>query len=240
MLPKKTHRHVKDPSLSGRFVADYMAASDRRRRSILRACKFPPIARALQHEQAITAISQFFVAGGHVDALTARATALRSQMADDDFGQHVLDVNADYLDRFAATHPSLVLPNGEIIAPGPKMVTHVSGVKVSQRLAFRMRRPLKNNKAKLGGAMLRYAKGSTLDPEVAKWQSAFLCGLLRMAAINDNEEIESKMCITIDGHAGIAHAGPGDSIKRFNNIVAALTTISEQWVNIPPPAKAIL
>lgn len=238
MMPK-THRQVKSPSITGRFLADYMAASDTRRRSILRGCKYPPIARVVQHDHAKTAISHFFVSASHPDALTSRADALRSQMADDDFGRDVLDFNADYLDCFAKSHPNIELPKGDILAPGPTMVTHLSGVKVTLELAFRMRRPLKDNKAKTGAGMLRYAKNKPLDLEVAKWQSSLLHGVLATDPINDNELVEPKMCLTIDAQAGVAHAAPGDTMTRFKNMRAALTTITELWPNIPEPANAI-
>ena len=239
MIPKKTHRQVKNPSITGRFLADYMAASDIRRRSILRGSKYPPIARVLQHDHAKTAISHFFVTGGKTNALKGRADALRSQMADDDFGRDLLDFNADYIERFADRHPNLELPKGEILAPGPTMVTSLSGVKVTLELAFRMRRPLKDNKAKIGGAMLRYAKNKPLDLEVAKWQSPLLHGILAADAINDNEFVDPKMCLTIDAQVGVAHVAPGDSPTRFKNMHAALTTIGELWANIPEPSGAV-
>jgi hypothetical protein len=53
----KTHIEVPDAEISVRYLADYMAGSERKRRSIIDTCKYRPIARVLQHKEATLAIS---------------------------------------------------------------------------------------------------------------------------------------------------------------------------------------
>jgi hypothetical protein len=36
---KKTHTEIKKPSINVRFLADYMAASEQSKRTVLRGCK---------------------------------------------------------------------------------------------------------------------------------------------------------------------------------------------------------
>ena len=51
-MPDKTHREVKDPRITFRFLADYMAASSTSQRTILKGCNILPIARLVQHNEA--------------------------------------------------------------------------------------------------------------------------------------------------------------------------------------------
>ena len=52
MSDKQTHRLVKNPQISARHLADYMAATDIRKRSILVGCKYQTLARVVQHNEA--------------------------------------------------------------------------------------------------------------------------------------------------------------------------------------------
>lgn len=63
MSPDKTHREVKNPQISGRFLSDYMAASETRQRTIVRDCKYQPIGRVVQHNEAKASIGIFLRSG---------------------------------------------------------------------------------------------------------------------------------------------------------------------------------
>jgi hypothetical protein len=54
---QKTHQEVPNPEITVRYLADFMGASERRRRSIVEGCKYRPIARLVQHREATVAIS---------------------------------------------------------------------------------------------------------------------------------------------------------------------------------------
>jgi len=116
MTQKKTHAEVKTPKISSRYLADYMAASDRKRRSVMKACKYPPIARLLQHSEAKASITNF-VREGNPDTtiLANKAQQLRDRLADDGFDRQLYDVNADYIDRFALKFCEMNLPNAEAL-----------------------------------------------------------------------------------------------------------------------------
>jgi hypothetical protein len=121
MVDQKTHREVKQPQISVRHLADYMAASEQARRTIVRASKYQPIVRLVQHDEAKQAVGKFIRSGtSDVAALKAAAQRLRDRMADSDFDRDVLDHNADYIDRFAGVASKLELPKAEILAAGPK------------------------------------------------------------------------------------------------------------------------
>lgn len=235
----KTHRLQASPKMQARMVAEYMAASGQVRRTIVQKCKFRPIARIVQHQEAKMAISRFLRGGSEdIGSLLAAAESLRNRMYDDDFEGETLAVNADYLDRFAETAKFLSMPKADVLAAGKTPPITLAGVEVSVDFAFRLQRTTRTNEIRIGAGSLRYAKGKPLSPEQAAWQSALTLGYLRET--QDEKLVpEGKLCLTIDGWTGTAHPSPGDAVRRFKNIEAELQAIAERWDNIKPPPNAV-
>jgi len=241
MLQEKTHRLVKNPQISARYLADYMAGSERARRTIVQGCKYQPTARVIQHNEAKTIVSKFIRDGeGDVWALAMRAKSIRDRLADTDFERDLYDHNADYIDRFSNVYGSISWPGAEITAPGNVAPLLLSGVKVTFELHFGLRRITKTNKVRVGVGMLRYAKGKPLPEATAEWQSALLYGYLTESGVEEGADPEHKLCVTLDAYAGKAHPAPGDAMSRFHNMEAACATIAERWPNVAAPAKAVL
>ncbi|WP_120014066.1 hypothetical protein [Mesorhizobium waimense] len=239
---KKTHRLIKTPQFSSRYLADYMAATEFGKRNILTASKYQAIARVVQHDEATQTISKFFRSENPtIEHLTVAAKKLRDRMADLDFDRDLFDHNADYLDRFAKVVHLVELPtDADILAPGQSPKIEIGGVKVGTDLQFRLRRITKTNKIKIGAAVFRYSKGKALKPEIGAWQSAFLLAYLRETALEVGAEPEAKLCLTLDMYSGQAYPAPTGSVSRYKNMQAACVAISERWDNIKPPANAIL
>jgi hypothetical protein len=237
---QKTHREVKFPQISARYLADYMAASERARRTIVRNCKYQPIARVVQHDEAKLAVAKHIREGkSDVGGLIAQAQTLRERMADSNFDRDLLDHNADYISRFAEVYSDLALPEADRMVPGKVVPITRHGVKITTEIHLRLRRLTKTNKVRVGAAMLRYAKGRALSQTVAEWQAAFLYGYLGFVGVEDGAEVEHKLCLTIDAYSGDIHAAPTNSASRFQNMEAACATIAERWPNIAPPPGAI-
>ena len=241
MSDKPTHRLVRRPKMTGRYVADYMAGSERARRTIVRDCKYRPIARLIQHERAKSAISGFILEGGaDCGRLTQRAISLRSAIADTDHDRQVLDNNADYIDAFVAAFPVMNLPIADLVPLTGEALFSLSGVEVNNDARFGLQRITRTNRVKTGLATLRYAKGKPLPAEVGLWQSALLYGYQLQIDERESAEPETALCITIDAFTGSVHTAPSDALSRFRNIEAALISIAERWNSIAPPNGAII
>ena len=237
---KKTHRMVNNPQISGRYLADYMAASDVKRRSIIAGCKYQPVARVVQHNEAKLHVGRFLRGeiSSHIDLLS-EAQRLRARLVDESFEQDVVDHNADYIERFAEIAGALKLPEAERLAPGACPSIEIQGVKVTAELAVRFRRATATNDLKLGGAMLRYSKGRELKGDIAEWQAAFIFLYLRSASELHAGEADPKLCFAIDAYSGAVTAAPGNTSTRIKNMEAACAGIAERWENIPPPPNAV-
>lgn len=241
MPEDKTHREAKHPQISARYLADYMAASETKRRTIVRGCKFIAIARVVQHDEAKAIVSKFIrERNPEPDTLRVDADRLRNRLTDSEFERDLYDHNADYIDRFAQVSSLLTLPAAELLMPGKSPQIVLNGVKVTSEIHFRLRRVTRTNKVRVGAAMLRYAKRKPLPLSVAEWQSAFLYGLLADIGVEDGAEPERQLCLTVDAYSGTAYPAPTDSSRRYQNMAAACASIGERWPNIEPPPNARL
>ena len=239
MPGEKTHREVKNPEISARYLADYMASSQKAGRSLIRNCRYKSIARVIQHNSAKAAVSRFLRgAQGSLAKLAGTAETLRNRMADSNFERDLLDHNADYIERFAKVSPNVALPDAEIFSPGKHSPIKLGGVKVSVEVFYRFRRLTKTNKIRIGIGALRYSKGKPLPTTVGEWQSAFLFGYLNDTNAEEEAEPEHKLCVTVDAYSGKVYSAPSNSIRRYQNMEAACESIAERWPNIQPPPEA--
>jgi hypothetical protein len=245
LSPAKIHREIPKPEISIRYLADYLAAvgrsGHRSSRRIIEGCKYRPIGRIVQHNEAQVTLSKFICSATMaVGSLSATAAKIRGRLASDDFERQLWDHNADYIDRFAAIWAKIELPEATICQPGPRLELMVSGCKLTAHLHFRLQRLTKTNKVRIGGGALRYAKGKALPAPVGVWQSAILLGMLAKTNANEDAEPEGKLCITIDAYTGGRHLAPTNAVTRFKEAEAACTTIAQLWPTIKPPDGAVL
>jgi hypothetical protein len=241
MSERKTHQYVPCPRIGARYLADYMAASERAKRRIISDSKFRPIARVIQHSEAISTVSLCIHNRSYDLAwLHTKAAELRNRLADDDFERDMFDHNAAYIEQFAAVVPSSKFPrNAQMLPPGPSVSIDVFGVLVTLGLHLRLARTTKTNKAEEGAAAFRYAKGKPLSAEAAAYQSSFMLCYLRDISIEKTVIPNAKLCLTIDAYTGVCHPAPSNAHSRYQNMQAACQSISERWPNVEPPPGAI-
>src|SRR3546814_15787714 len=98
----------------------------------------------------------------------AVAQELRDRLADSDYERTLYDANADYLDRLAAVHNKIVLPEAELLPPGKTPHLTLNGVKVTIELCFRLQRVTRTNKLRNDAATLRYSKGRSEERRVGQ------------------------------------------------------------------------
>ena len=239
---KKTHREVKAPQISIPQLADYMAASEQRQRTIAQDCKYRSTARVVQHADArIVVTNHILSGGGGTDDLQAKADAIRNKLSDSDFEADINDHSADYIERFAKVFPNVELPaSAKLSAPEIFAPLTLNGVKVTFRPQIILGRITKTNTVKSGAIMLRYAKGKPLKPDVADYQSAGIFGYMTTLNTSNAAEAERALCVTLDAYMGVCHPAPGNAVYLFKEMSAACATIGEWWPGIKPPKNAIL
>jgi hypothetical protein len=240
VVTQRTHVKVAEPEISVRYLADYMAASERKKRTIVAGCKYRPVARLVQHQEARLTISAALRKGvATAEALKERAKSIRAKLATDDFDALTNEINADYVEQFSQVVASMDLPKAEIFPGKIFPVLKINGVKLAFTPNLVFRRLTKTNKVRCGALMLRYAKGKPLDPEIGAYQSSAIFGLLGEHTDEEGSEPEKSLCLTLDAMTGKLYAAPGAAVSNFANMKAACQSIAERWPNIPSPEGAI-
>ena len=248
MTTERTHLHHPRPHMAARALADYMAASEVSKRTVVRNSKYEPGLHVPHHDEARAVVAKF-IADRDTDLswLAEEAQRIRDHAASEPegFERDLAERNAAYIERFAKVWPGVALPKGaEILPAGEAPPLALNGVEVTVELHFRLRRAApRTNKLRTGAGTLRYSKNRPLPRAVGEWQAAFLLGYLRAlggAAAPDGEEPDGKLCLVLDAQSGTLHAAPGDAVRRFGQMAAACAPIAERWPNIAPPAGAAL
>lgn len=118
-MEKKTHRAVVKPEIPVQYLADYMAASDQARRSIVQKSKYKSLARLFQHQIARKTISDHILDGNPLPGdLHDKAEDVRNLLADTEFDGLLHGYNADFVDAFASVSVQFDFSGFEIVAPG--------------------------------------------------------------------------------------------------------------------------
>lgn len=242
MTDEKTHSLREKPGMSASKLADYMAASEQARRSILRGCKYRPIARIVQHQAAKESIADSLSSGEFEQGtLEAKMEILRNGLQGSDFDNEVAEHNADYIERFLETMPKLPTRAKEVSKAGKMPALDLEGFSLSFYPDLILKRTNQRNVPKKGVVFFRYGKNRPISDEVGCWQSAISFGYLDTKLKQGLAEIdpEKEMCATLDIWSGKCHLAPGNAIYRFNEVKAACAGIVERWNMIAPPEGAI-
>ncbi|APX90050.1 hypothetical protein BV394_10260 [Brevirhabdus pacifica] len=233
---------VKTPKVNSRYLSDYMVASERRQRTIIRDCKYRKIARAIQHDRAKAYVANALRSGTlSPDALKGEGERLHEMMSDTNFERDTLDVNGDFLIAYGAVFNMDTFPNtAEVVDAPTGFRTNINGVEVNPDIRFGVQRVMKTNRLRTGLGTIRYAKNTPLDEETGAYQSSLLLGVRKMLDVQDETAPEEKLCVTLDCATATFIPAPTDATRRFQNMEAACATIAERWDNIEPPEGAVI
>lgn len=242
MTESPTHRLVKTPKINSRYLSDYMVASERVRRTIIRDCKYRKIARAIQHDRAKAFITNSLRSGSLTpDALKDEGQRLHDMMSDTDFERDTLDINGDFLIAYGDVFSMETFPKTAELSDAPtEFRVNINGVDVNPDIRFGVQRITRTNRLRTGLGTIRYAKNKPLDEETGAYQSSVLFGCRKMIDAHDETAPEEKLCLTLDCATGKFIPAPSDATRRFQNMEAACATIAERWDNIEPPEGAII
>ncbi|OYX96772.1 MAG: hypothetical protein B7X90_08670 [Novosphingobium sp. 17-62-19] len=243
MIQEKTHNVRQNPGMSANRLADYMAASEQTRRSILKSCKYMSRARVIQHNDAKESIARYVSSPDSTVAdLEARMEILRNGLQGSDFDNEVAEHNADYIERFLENPPALPARVQEVSLAGKMPSLDINGFHLTFSPNLILRRVNMRNTPKIGVAFFRYAKNKVLSGDVADWQGAISFGYLDTKVKQGAGDVdpEKEMCVAIDMWTGKVHTAPSNAVYRFNEIKAACAGIVERWGQIQPPDGAVL
>ncbi len=230
-----THRLQANPRIRAQDFAEYMAASDVAKRSLIRRCKFRPLAPMLQHREAKSSIARWMREGsGDLAALATEAARIRRKLADTAFEADTNEHNAAYIEAFMAVCESLEIPACQMTPPMGKMQFGIEGLTVGYSPDLLLTATNRQNVAKAGALFLLYQKGKAAVEEPSLYLNSLSFAYLSGSAIVEYAETDKKLCVSVCSHSGVVRCAPGNAATRFKNMQAAAETIVEQWDAIKP------
>ena len=242
-----THTVLDTPRISARRLAEYMAASPIRQRTLIRDTKYRSVDPEISYDPGFQILGDMLAEGPLVtSALRDAAEDFHDRMDVRGIRERIAyDLIGDMFEWLAEERPDFGIPDVERFddsrAWGRGGEFEVEGVVIDPEVYFRLRKA-KRNAAAVGCVTLRYSKSGPTDETVAEWQSALLYGYLLDTV--DEEETglrpDPDLCIVLDLRTGIAHPAPGRAKTLFKQMQAACATIAERWPNIAPPDRAVV
>ena len=245
-----THIELTQPRLTNRRLAEYMAASPIRKRTLIRNTKYRKADPEVSYAEGFAVIGDMLADGDLVTTrLSDAAEDFHDRMdVDGYFDRLRIDLTGDMFDWLADHRTPLKLPDADRFDDsrtwGRGGSWSVEGVTLDPEIYLRLSR-LRRGFKTVGAATLRYSKSGALKPAksdigVADWQSALIHGYLTDTITDDTLRPDPALCLTLDLRAGHAHPAPGNSVTLMQHIAATCASISERWPNIPPPDNAII
>lgn len=236
---KKTHRLVASPEITLPKLAEYMAASDQARRTILRNCKYASIARYMQHKIAKKTLASHIEEGNPLPGdLSDKAEQIRHMLADTDFEQQTFDQNADYVDAFGKASHSFDLSGITLNATEQTFDKGFNGTLVKSRPDLLTSRTTQANTQKIGGGMFRFSKSGAVSADVAEFQAAFMFGYFGEHPFIEEAKPEAALSFVLCANSGSTYTTPNKPIYKYNEMKAVCSDIAEKWDNVEPPSGA--
>ena len=237
----KTHKVVKNPTVPVQYLADYMAASNQSRRSIVQRCRYKSLARTFQHQLARKTITDHLLDGNPLPGdLGEKAREIGERLADSDFDATLHQHNSDFVQAFADHSEAFDFSNFQLAAPAQLEQPVFNGTQVRFAPSLLTHRTTKANTQKIGGIMYRYAKGKPVSDAVAGWQCSFMYGYFADHPFIEEAKPEAQLCVVLCAVSGTSHTTPKKPIYNYNEMKAVCGDISERWENVPPPPGAVI
>ncbi len=237
---KKTHRLVPSPEIMLPKLAEYMAASNQARRTIVRGCKYVSLARYFQHTIAKKTLSDHLEDGNPLPGdLPEKAEQIRNMLADSEFDQRIFDQNADFVLAFSDASDSFDLSGFTLTSSSESFDQSFNGTKVKFRPDMLTSRTTKANTQKIGGLMFRYSKSGAVSDEVAGYQTAFMYGYFGERPFIEEAKPEGALTLVLCANSGKTHPSPSKPIYTYNEMKAVCGDIAEKWENVDPPSGAV-
>ena len=238
---KKTHVERKQPQISLARLADYAAASEQAKRGIAVTCKYQPIARLIQYNDAKPIISNYIRSENRkVEDLKEKLAVLKNKICDDDFSKEVNGHNCDCIEKFISLADAFNFKDYSYTRPMKLPKIELNGMPISVSPNVLVSRTNRQNKVMIGAIMLRYSKGRPLNEKIGSNQSAFMYEYFRQPTFHEYGTSEKRLCITLDTQSAIAYEAPSNATYLYKEMAASCASLVERWPNIKPPKGAIL
>lgn len=224
------------PRFSLNKLAEYMAASPRRRRSLIIDQIRLPVAKVINYEDARRVLVRFFADPDRSPKqLLDMAAAFRDRAAQnpEEHRSQCLVSSARALEAFAPFSDQ-VRPKGVVAVRGPRQGAdlELGGVRVVVAPDISLIQP--GTERRIGALKLHFSRSAPLSSESLQYASTLIYRHLE----NNSDQPTKSRCISVDIFAHRAEAVPRAVKDRIKNLEAACEEIAERWPSLADVARA--
>lgn len=234
---KPKYAYNPEPRLSANQLSEYLTASPGRRKSIVKAAKFPKTVVVAHYDGAWKAIPKFLCDNARpISHLTGAMVELQSKADNPTQKPWVKDdsrLSIEAISTFQKGYNKLGLSAVEcraVTGSLPKLV--INGVEISVRLDMTV-----HKKDRVGGAVLLFSKseGSAKERGDRGRNSAVLAFLFAKNYLTHLGEIDRKLCLSVDVFGGKSYACPDTFMRKIGNMEDSCEEVVLRWPTITPP-----
>lgn len=234
---KPKYAYNPEPRLSANQLSEYLTASPGRRKSIVKAAKFPKTVVVAHYDGAWKAIPKFLCDNARpFSHLTGAVVALKSKSEDPTQTAWVKDdsqMSVEAITAFQKGYNKLGLAGVEcrrVTGQLPKLA--ISGVEISVALDMTVH---KGDRA--GGAVLMISKAESSARERSDRgrNSAVLAYLFSQQHLTHLGEIDRKLCLSIDVFGGSSYPCPDTFKRKISNMEDSCEEVALRWGTTTPP-----
>jgi hypothetical protein len=236
MSKKSGYTVVEIPKISVQKLAEYMASSQTRQRSILRDCKFQRKEQIFQHSAAKRYISKYFDEAKSIEWLSSQAEKLNSLEPNTEYKRRKNRNDCNFLFSYVKNFPSYKLPPADVIVEKKNKTIKLNGVIITFNPDLLLKRDAKNkNYQEIGAVMIHHTKGLRNSDEIYRYQTALMFNILNLLNNDSGYVANKKLCIVIDALRGNIICAPSASVRIFKEIQSACESIVGIWDTLKPP-----
>jgi len=215
------------PRISVSKLAEYVAASPSRRRTIVREQKRPRDVIVARYREVYPAIVRFLAGAASADDLSALADELEALQAGTDWQAQDNSLSAEALDAFVGIQSTLILDDYRVSAGDfDQTVISLQSVNISVRPEVR----LTTTSGRTGAMKLYVSKTHPLSLDAGLSAATLVHSLLRDGLkLADTRHSD---CILLDVFAGKVYKAPANFKVRMRDIDAACEEIARAWVAV--------
>lgn len=224
-------RDRSNPRMSITKFAEYVIASPRRRRSILRDQRFPPAFKAATFREAYPAIADVLIRGGDPDLVDAQLGIWRKRKPTTEFTARCLAHCIDALTAFRALLVKRAFKKFSFALGMSEAYVDLGGVSLSARPEALVRGP------EVGAIKIYLSKTMpfTEDAKGKPGSASYAAAALHLWAETEFGGAQAERCLVVDVFAGQLHTAPVRNISRREDMEAACEEIVAGWATIKEP-----
>jgi hypothetical protein len=212
-------------------LAEYVIASPRRRRSILRDQRYPPAFKAATFREAYPAIADVLIRGGDLDLIDAQLGIWRKRKPTTEFTSRCLAHCIDALTAFKALLAKGAFKKCSFVGGMSEAYVELGGVSLSVRPEALVRGP------EVGAVKIYLSKTMpfTRDAKGKPGSASYAAAALHLWAETELGGALAERCLVVDVFAGELYTAPIRNISRREDMEAACEEIVAGWATIKEP-----